>query len=67
MLFTRIDTQYTENLDTGDMDMVVQEMDLESEKRHQDVPLEGGLDLRQAAQHDGHPHHRHRPMRRRRG
>jgi gliding motility associated protien GldN len=29
-LFTRIDTQYTENLESGDMDMVVQEINLES-------------------------------------
>jgi gliding motility associated protien GldN len=29
-MFTRMDTQYTENLETGDMDMVVQEINLES-------------------------------------
>jgi gliding motility associated protien GldN len=29
-LFTRLDTQYTENLESGDMDMVVQEINLES-------------------------------------
>ena len=29
-LFTRLDTQYTENLETQDMDMVVQEINLES-------------------------------------
>jgi gliding motility associated protien GldN len=29
-LFTRLDTQYTENLETGDMDMVVQEINLET-------------------------------------
>ena len=29
-LFTRVDTQYTENLESGDMDMVVQEINLES-------------------------------------
>lgn len=29
-LFTRLDTQYTESLETGDMEMVVQEINLES-------------------------------------
>lgn len=29
-IFTRVDTQYTENIETGDMDMVVQELNLES-------------------------------------
>lgn len=29
-MFTKLDTQYTENLETGDMDMVVQEINIES-------------------------------------
>ena len=44
-MFSRLDTQYTEILTTGDMEMVVQEINLES----RDIKMyrhEGGLDLR---------------------